>query len=129
MEHSIEEYLARQTTEELEVLLDSYLNDKSELYQYYVELEDIIDSTGKSILDAKGNKDGVVTEFNKIYTLFVEEKEIEINGTKFEIRDLTFPFKSLLITRSTPSTLLLIISKLTVLKNVPLSAAPPVIQA
>ena len=38
MEHSIEEYLARQTTEELEVLLDSYLNDKSELYQYYVEL-------------------------------------------------------------------------------------------
>ena len=38
MEHSIEEYLARQTTEELEVLLDSYLNDKSELYQCYVEL-------------------------------------------------------------------------------------------
>ena len=29
-------------------------------YQYYVELEDVIDSTGKSILDQKGNKDGVV---------------------------------------------------------------------
>lgn len=34
-------------------------------YQYYVELEDIIDSTGASILDAKGNKDGVVDATEK----------------------------------------------------------------
>lgn len=34
-------------------------------YQYYVELEDIIDSTGASILDAKGNKDGVVDAAEK----------------------------------------------------------------
>lgn len=34
-------------------------------YQYYVELEDIIDSTGASILDAKGNKDGVVDASEK----------------------------------------------------------------
>lgn len=34
-------------------------------YQYYVELEDIIDSTGASVLDAKGNKDGVVSAAEK----------------------------------------------------------------
>ena len=34
-------------------------------YQYYVELEDIVDSTGKSILDQKGNKDGVVDAAEK----------------------------------------------------------------
>ena len=34
-------------------------------YQYYVELEDIIDSTGKSVLDQKGNNDGVVDETEK----------------------------------------------------------------
>ena len=34
-------------------------------YQYYVELEDIVDSTGTSILDQKGNKDGVVSDDEK----------------------------------------------------------------
>lgn len=35
------------------------------------------------------NKDAVANEYNKFYKLFVEEKELEINGIKFEIRDLT----------------------------------------
>ena len=36
------------------------------------------------------NKDGVIKEFNKIYKLFVQEKQIELNSITFEIRDLTY---------------------------------------
>ena len=37
-------------------------------------------------------------EFNKIYTLFADEKEIEVDGIKFEIRDLTFPSRAVATT-------------------------------
>ena len=44
------------------------------------------------------DKDNVVSEYNKIYELFVEEDEININGTTFEIRDLTYTSRAVATT-------------------------------
>lgn len=74
------------------VLPDELKNDKVILSNVETILENIIKYS------KEGNKNGVVTEFNKIYTLFVEEKEIEMNGTTFEIRDLTFPSRAVATT-------------------------------
>ena len=74
------------------VLPEELKNDKVILGNIETILENIIKYS------KEGNKDGVVTEFNKIYTLFVEEKEIEMNGTTFEIRDLTFPSRAVATT-------------------------------
>ncbi|MBQ2946875.1 MAG: hypothetical protein IJE04_03380 [Bacilli bacterium] len=74
------------------VLPEELKNDKIILSNIETILENIIKYS------KEGNKDGVVTEFNKIYTLFVEEKEIEIDGTTFEIRDLTFPSRAVATT-------------------------------
>jgi len=74
------------------VLPEQLNNDKIILSNIETILENIIKSSKEE------NKDGVVSEFNKIYTLFVEEKEIEMNGTKFEIRDLTFPSRAVATT-------------------------------
>ena len=38
MDHSIEAYFERRTTEELERLLDSYSDDENGLHQYYATL-------------------------------------------------------------------------------------------
>ncbi len=74
------------------VLPEELKNDKVILSNIETILENIIKYS------KEGKKDGVVTEFNKIYTLFVEEKEIEMNGTTFEIRDLTFPSRAVATT-------------------------------
>lgn len=71
-----------------EVLPEDLKNDKVFLSNIETILENIIKYSKEE------NKDEVVNEFNKIYTLFVEEKEIEMNGIKFEIRDLTFPIRA-----------------------------------
>lgn len=67
-------------------------NDKVILSSVETILENIIKYSKEK------NKDGVVLEFNKIYTLFVDEKEIEVDGIKFEIRDLTFPSRAVATT-------------------------------
>ena len=67
-------------------------NDKVILSSVETILENIIKYSKEK------NKDGVVSEFNKIYTLFVDEKEIEVDGIKFEIRDLTFPSRAVATT-------------------------------
>ena len=67
-------------------------NDKVILSSIETILENIIKYSKEK------NKDGVVSEFNKIYTLFVDEKEIEVDGIKFEIRDLTFPSRAVATT-------------------------------
>ena len=74
------------------VLPEELKNDKIILSNIETILENIIKYSKES------NKDGVVTEFNKIYTLFVDEKQIEMNGTTFEIRDLTFPSRAVATT-------------------------------
>ncbi|MBR6690120.1 MAG: hypothetical protein IKL65_02185 [Bacilli bacterium] len=74
------------------VLPDKLKNDKVILSNIETILENIIKYS------KEGNKSGVVAEFNKIYTLFVEEKELEMNGTTFEIRDLTFPSRAVATT-------------------------------
>ena len=66
------------------VLPDELNNDKIILANIETILENIIKYSEEN------NKDAVIKEFNKMYTLFVEEKEIKENGTKFEIRDLTY---------------------------------------
>lgn len=66
------------------VLPDELNNDKIILANIETILENIIKYSKEN------NKDAVIKEFNKMYTLFVEEKEIKENGTKFEIRDLTY---------------------------------------
>lgn len=70
------------------VLPEELKNDKIILTNIETILENIIKYS------KEGNKNGVVTEFNKIYTLFVEEKEIDMNGTTFEIINLTFPSRA-----------------------------------
>ena len=74
------------------VLPEELKNDKDILSNVETILENLIKYS------KEGNKKGVVAEFDKIYTLFVEEKEIEMNGTKFEIRDLTFPSRAVATT-------------------------------
>lgn len=44
------------------------------------------------------NKDEVVSEYNKIYKLFVQEDEIEIDGVEFEVRDLTYTSRAVATT-------------------------------
>ena len=66
------------------VLPDELNNDKIILANIETILENIIKYSNEN------NKDAVVNEYNKLYTLFVDEKEIKENGTKFEIRDLTY---------------------------------------
>lgn len=70
------------------VLPEELKSDKLILYNIEIILENVINYS------KEGNKEGVVKEFNKIYTLFVDEKEIEVNGLTFEIRDLTFPSRA-----------------------------------
>lgn len=48
-----------------------------------------IETITSNIINGK-DKNEIVTNFNKIYELFVEENEIEINEFKFEIRDLSY---------------------------------------
>ena len=74
------------------VLPEELNNDKVILSNIETILENIIKYSKEE------NKDGVVAEFDKIYTLFVEEKEIEMNGTTFEIRDLTFTSRAVATT-------------------------------
>jgi len=71
-----------------EVLPEELKNDKVILSKIENILENIINYSKEK------NKDKVVAEFNKIYTLFVEEEEIEIDDITFEIRDLTFPSRA-----------------------------------
>ena len=74
------------------VLPEGLANDKLILSN----IESIVENIIK--FSKEGNKNGVVSEYNKIYTLFVEEKELEINGTTFEIRDLTFTSRAVATT-------------------------------
>ena len=74
------------------VLPEELKDDKVILANIETILENIIKYS------KEGHEEDVVTEFNKIYTLFVEEKEIEMNGTTFEIRDLTFPSRAVATT-------------------------------
>ena len=74
------------------VLPEELKNDKLILSKIEVILENIIKYSNE------GNKGKVVEEFNKIYTLFVEEKEIEVDGTKFQILDLSFPSRAVATT-------------------------------
>lgn len=67
-------------------------NDKVILSNIETILENLIKYSKEE------NKKSVVAEFDKIYTLFVEEKELEIDGTKFEIRDLTFTSRAVATT-------------------------------
>ena len=66
------------------ILPEELNNDKIILSNIETILENIIKYSKEN------NKDSVVTEYNKLYKLFVEEKEIELNGTEFEVRDLTY---------------------------------------
>lgn len=74
------------------ILPDELKNDSIILSNIELVVENIIKYS------KEGNKEGVVSEYNKIYTLFVEEKEIEVNGVKFEIRDLTNPSRAVATT-------------------------------
>lgn len=71
------------------VLPDELNNDKIILSNIETILENIIKYSKDK------NKDAVIKEYNKLYALFVEEKEIEVNGTKLEIRDLTFTSRAI----------------------------------
>ncbi len=48
-----------------------------------------IEKITSNIINSKDEKQ-IVSEFDKIYTLFVDEDEIEVDGFKFEVRDLSF---------------------------------------
>lgn len=74
------------------VLPEELNNDKLILSNIETILENIIKHSNE------GNKNNVISEFNKIYTLFVEEKEIEVDGTKFEIRDLSYTSRAVATT-------------------------------
>ena len=74
------------------VLPEELNDDKVILSNIETILENIIKYS------KEGNKTGVASEFDKIYTLFVEEKELEVNGTTFEIRDLSFPSRAVATT-------------------------------
>ena len=74
------------------VLPEELKDDKVILSNIEIILENLIEHSKEK------NSSGVVIEFNKIYKLFVEEKAIEMNGTKFEIRDLTFTSRAVATT-------------------------------
>lgn len=67
-----------------EILPENMKTDKEILSRLEKILENVIKYSNEK------NKDGVVSEFNKIYDLFVNENEIEIDGLKFDIRDLAY---------------------------------------
>lgn len=70
--------------------LPKELKEDSEILGY-------IESISNNVMDAslKGNKELVNTEFDKIYTLFVDEDKLTVNGTEFEVRDLNYAERSI----------------------------------
>ena len=71
-------------------ILPSELKEDKELLGY---IENIV----KKLMDASLNKDKetVNNEFDKIYTLFVLEDNLTVDGTEFEVRDLGYPIRSI----------------------------------
>lgn len=63
-------------------VLPSELNDDATILK---NIENIVEN----IMNGTEKKQ-ILSDFEKIYTLFVEEDEIEIDGIKFEIRDLNY---------------------------------------
>ena len=61
------------------------------------EILGYIESICRKIMAAslEGNKELVNSEFNKIYTLFVDEDTLTVSGVEFEVRDLTYPIRSI----------------------------------
>ena len=61
------------------------------------EILGYIEQITKNIMDAsiRGDKETVNSEFNKIYTLFVDEDKLTIDGTEFEVRDLSYSVRSI----------------------------------
>lgn len=49
----------------------------------------IIETITSNIINSN-DKQEIISNFDKIYTLFVEEDKIEVDGLEFEIRDLTY---------------------------------------
>ena len=70
------------------VLPDDLSNDRLILSKIESIVENIIKYSNEK------NKASVLNEFNKIYSLIVEEKELEIDGLKFDTRDLSFPSRA-----------------------------------
>ena len=60
------------------------------------KIEAIVENIMKYSND--NNKDKVVSEYNKIYKLFAQEDEIEIDGVEFEVRDLTYTSRAVATT-------------------------------
>lgn len=61
------------------------------------EILGYIESICKNVMDASNSndKEKVNSEFNKIYTLFVDEDKLTIDGTEFEVRDLNYAERSI----------------------------------
>ena len=61
------------------------------------EILGYIENISKSVMNAslKGNKEKVNSEFNKIYTLFVDEDKLTVDGAEFEVRDLNYSERSI----------------------------------
>ena len=76
-------------TEEKIICVSSVLPDELKEDK---EILGYIETICGNILDAskKGDKEKVNIEFDKIYTLFVDEDKLTMNGTEFEIRDLNY---------------------------------------
>ena len=74
------------------VLPEELKNDKIILSNIESIVENIIEFYNKK------DKKGLINEYSKIYTLFVEEKEIEMNGLTFEIRDLSYTSRAVATT-------------------------------
>ena len=70
--------------------LPKELKEDSEILGY---IENIVNNVMNASL--KGDKKVVNAEFNKIYTLFVDEDKLNINGTEFEVRDLNYAERSI----------------------------------
>lgn len=60
------------------------------------EILGYIENISKNVMDASlnGDKETVNSEFNKIYTLFVDEDKLTVDGTEFEVRDLNYSIRS-----------------------------------
>lgn len=67
-----------------ELLPEALENDKKILLNIELILDNIIKYSNE------GNKEQLLLEFNKIYSLFAEGKKITVNGLEFEIYDLSY---------------------------------------
>lgn len=77
------------TTDKFISISDKLPNEETDQKEVLANIENITKNIMELSKDNK-NKDQIVSEYDKLYTLFVEEDSIKVDNKEFEVRDLSY---------------------------------------